>query len=203
LIGAEDKMNRKAEMSRKTTETDIKLSLELDGMGLSAVESGIGFLDHMLNLFAKHGLFNLTVEARGDLDVDAHHTVEDIGIVLGSAIRTALGDKKSIKRYGHSLVPMDETLAMVAIDLGGRPFLVFDAEFTQDRVGGMDTELVEEFFRAVAFNAGMNLHIRVFYGSNNHHIIEAIFKAFGRALDEASRLDDRVEGVMSTKGTLL
>lgn len=196
-------MNRKAEMSRKTTETDIKLSLELDGMGLSAVESGIGFLDHMLNLFAKHGLFNLTVEARGDLDVDAHHTVEDIGIVLGSAIRTALGDKKSIKRYGHSLVPMDETLAMVAIDLGGRPFLVFDAEFTQDRVGGMDTELVEEFFRAVAFNAGMNLHIRVFYGSNNHHIIEAIFKAFGRALDEASRLDDRVEGVMSTKGTLL
>jgi len=203
LIGAEDKMNRKAEMSRKTTETDIKLSLELDGMGLSAVESGIGFLDHMLNLFAKHGLFNLTVEARGDLDVDAHHTVEDIGIVLGSAIRTALGDKKSIKRYGHSLVPMDETLAMVAIDLGGRPFLVFDAEFTQDRVGGMDTELVEEFFRAVAFNAGMNLHIRVFYGSNNHHIIEAIFKAFGRALDEASRIDDRVEGVMSTKGTLL
>ena len=196
-------MNRKAEMSRKTTETDIKLSLELDGMGLSAVESGIGFLDHMLNLFAKHGLFNLTVEARGDLDVDAHHTVEDIGIVLGSAIRTALGDKKSIKRYGHSLVPMDETLAMVAIDLGGRPFLVFDAEFTQDRVGGMDTELVEEFFRAVAFNAGMNLHIRVFYGSNNHHIIEAIFKAFGRALDEASRIDDRVEGVMSTKGTLL
>jgi len=196
-------MNRKAELSRKTTETDIELSLDLDGMGLSAVESGIGFFDHMLNLFAKHGLFNLTVEAKGDLDVDAHHTVEDIGIVLGNAIRTALGDKKSIKRYGHSFVPMDETLVMVVIDLGGRPFLVFDAEFTQDRVGGMDTELVEEFFRSVAFNTGMNLHIKVFYGSNNHHMIEAIFKAFGRALDEASRLDDRVEGVLSTKGTLL
>ncbi|AUS98171.1 imidazoleglycerol-phosphate dehydratase [Clostridium thermosuccinogenes] len=196
-------MERKAEMSRKTAETEIQLELDLDGRGLSDIDTGIGFFDHMLNLFTKHGLFNLTVKAKGDLEVDAHHTVEDVGIVLGGAIRAALGDKKSIKRYGSSHVPMDEALAMVVIDLGGRPYLVFDAKFTQDRVGNMDTELVEEFFRAIAFNAGMNLHIKVLYGSNNHHIIEAIFKAFGRALDEACRIDERIEGVMSTKGTII
>lgn len=195
-------MGRKAEVKRKTNETDIVLSINLDGSGKSEVETGVGFLDHMLELFAKHGLFDFKVKAMGDLHVDAHHTVEDIGISLGLALKEALGDKKSIKRYGASYVPMDEALAMVALDLSGRPFLVFEANFSSDKVGEMDTELIEEFFRAVAHNAGMNLHIKVFYGSNNHHIAEAIFKAFGRALDEATGIDGRIEGVMSTKGVL-
>ncbi len=195
-------MGRKAEIKRTTNETDIQLKLEVDGKGPAGIVTGIGFLDHMLTLFSKHGLFDLEISAKGDLEVDAHHTVEDIGIVLGQAIKEALGDKKSIRRYGSSILPMDEALAMVAIDLGGRPFLVFDASFANDKVGDMETELVEEFFRAVAFNAGMNLHIKVFYGSNNHHIVEAVFKAFGRALDEATRLDGRIEGVMSTKGVI-
>lgn len=193
---------RKAEIARKTKETDITLKLAVDGRGTSRIETGIGFMDHMLDLFTRHGLFDLEVKAQGDLKVDAHHTVEDVGIVLGQAIRDALGDKKGIKRYGASYVPMDEALAMVALDISGRPFLVFEAQFTNDRVGEMETELVEEFFRAVSVNAGMNLHIKVFHGSNNHHIIEAIFKAFGRALDEATRVDERIEGVMSTKGML-
>ncbi len=195
-------MERRAKISRKTNETDINLSMKIDGSGKGVIDTGIGFFDHMLNLFARHGLFDLDVKAVGDLNVDSHHTVEDVGIVLGQAIKEALGQKESIKRFGSSYVPMDEALSLVVVDLGGRPFLAFDAKFSCDRVGAMDTEMVEEFFRAVAFNAGMNIHIKVFYGSNNHHIIEAIFKAFGRALDEASRLDGRIDGVMSTKGTI-
>lgn len=195
-------MERKAEIIRKTNETDIKLAVEIDGTGISEINTGIGFLDHMLNLFTKHGLFNLKVNAAGDLNVDGHHTAEDVGIALGLALKDALGNKESIKRYGMSYVPMDEALAMVVLDIGGRPFLVFDADFSTDRVGDMDTELVEEFFRAVAFNSGINIHIKVLYGRNNHHMIEAVFKAFGRAFDEATRLDERIKGVMSTKGTL-
>ncbi len=195
-------MSRSAELSRKTAETDIVVKLDIDGGGNSLIDSGVGFLDHMLTLLSKHGLLDLEIKARGDLEVDAHHTVEDIGIVLGQAIKQALDDKKSIKRYGTSYVPMDEALAMVSLDLGGRPYLVFNVRYTNERVGDMDTELVEEFFRAVSVNAGMNVHINVMYGSNNHHIIEAVFKAFGRALDEATRGDGRIKGVMSTKGVL-
>ncbi|GAE88301.1 imidazoleglycerol-phosphate dehydratase HisB [Acetivibrio straminisolvens] len=195
-------MSRKSEISRKTGETDISLSINIDGSGKGNITTGVGFLDHMLNLFARHGLFDLDVKAKGDLEVDAHHTVEDVGIVLGQAINQALGEKKSIRRYGSSFVPMDETLVLVALDLSGRPYLVFDAELKCERLGNMETELVEEFFRAVAFNAGITLHIKALYGSNTHHIIEAMFKAFGRALDDATRKDDRIEGVMSTKGIL-
>jgi imidazoleglycerol-phosphate dehydratase len=195
-------MERKSQIGRKTGETDIKLAINLDGSGKSNIDTGVGFLDHMLDLFTRHGLFDLEVSAKGDLHVDAHHTVEDVGIVLGQAIKEALGDKKSIKRYGSCFVPMDESLALVALDLSGRPFLVFDADLPAQKLGIMETELVEEFFRAVAFNAGMNLHIKLFYGTNTHHIIEAIFKAFGRALDQAILIDDRIEGVMSTKGLL-
>ncbi len=195
-------MARIAEISRNTAETAIRLKLGIDGNGISTVETGVGFLDHMLTLFSKHGLFDLEVNANGDLRVDAHHTVEDVGIVLGQALKQALGDKKSIRRYGTSTVPMDEALASVSLDLGGRPYLVCNVRFTNERVGDMDTELVEEFFRAVSVNAGMNLHINVQYGNNNHHMAEAIFKAFGRALDEASRTDERITGVMSTKGML-
>lgn len=195
-------MARIAEISRNTAETAIRLKLGIDGNGISTVETGVGFLDHMLTLFSKHGLFDLEVKADGDLRVDAHHTVEDVGIVLGQALKQALGDKKSIRRYGTSTVPMDEALASVSLDLGGRPYLVCNVRFTNERVGDMDTELVEEFFRAVSVNAGMNLHINVQYGNNNHHMAEAIFKAFGRALDEAARTDERITGVMSTKGML-
>jgi imidazoleglycerol-phosphate dehydratase len=195
-------MSRNAAISRKTAETEITMKLELDGSGKSIIDSGVGFLDHMLTLFSKHGLIDLEIKALGDLQVDAHHTVEDIGIVLGQALKEALGDKKSIKRYGTSYVPMDEALAMVSLDFGGRPYLVCNISFTGERVGGMETELVEEFFRAVSANAGMNIHINVLYGSINHHIVEAVFKAFGRAVDEAIRWDERIEGVMSTKGSL-
>lgn len=195
-------MARTAELSRNTAETAIRLKLDIDGCGNSVIETGVGFLDHMLTLFSKHGLFDMELKASGDLQVDAHHTVEDIGIVLGQALKQSLGDKKSIRRYGTSTVPMDEALASVTLDLGGRPYLVCNVRFTNERVGDMDTELVEEFFRAVSVNAGMNLHINVQYGNNNHHIAEAIFKAFGRALDEATRVDERIVGVMSTKGVL-
>ncbi|NMB33827.1 MAG: imidazoleglycerol-phosphate dehydratase HisB [Clostridium sp.] len=195
-------MNRVSKVSRKTGETDVELHINIDGTGKSKIDTGVGFFDHMLELFSKHGLFDLEVEARGDLKVDAHHTVEDVGIVLGQAIKEALGEKKSIKRYASSYVPMDEALALVVIDLGGRPYLVFDAQFKNERLGTMDTELVEEFFRAITFNTGMNLHIKILYGSNTHHTVEAIFKAFGRALDQATGLDKRIEGVMSTKGIL-
>ena len=195
-------MERSACLKRKTGETDIDVDLKIDGKGEAQIATGVGFFDHMLNLFARHGLFDLRVNAIGDLQVDAHHTVEDTGILLGQAIKEALGDKESIRRYGTSYVPMDESLARVSLDISGRPFLVFEAPLTSDRVGSMDTELVEEFFRAVAFNSGITLHIKVLYGSNNHHMIEAIFKAFGRALDDATRMDDRIQGVMSTKGSL-
>lgn len=195
-------MSRTAELSRKTAETDIILKLNLDGEGNSAIDTGIGFLDHMLTLFSRHGLIDLEIKAQGDLQVDAHHTVEDIGIVLGQALKQALGDKNTIRRYGASHVPMDEVLAMVCVDLGGRPYLVCNVEYTNERVGDMETELVEEFFRAVSVNAAMNVHINVLYGSNNHHIVEAVFKAFGRALDQAIRSDSRIKGVMSTKGLL-
>lgn len=195
-------MERKAEISRKTTETNIQVSLNLDGNGTGNISTGIGFFDHMLTLFTRHGLLNLRVRAEGDLEVDAHHTVEDVGIVLGQAIKEALGDKKSIRRYGTAYVPMDETLALVSLDISGRPFLVFDVKFTTEMTGQMETQLFEEFFRALAFNAGITLHVKVLYGSNSHHMAEAVFKAFGRALDEAARLDERIEGVMSTKGSL-
>jgi imidazoleglycerol-phosphate dehydratase len=195
-------MSRIFEITRKTAETDITLKLSVDGTGKSCVDTGIGFFDHMLTLFSKHGLFDLEVKARGDLEVDCHHTVEDIGIVLGQALKDALGRKEGIRRYGTSVVPMDETLASVSVDLGGRPYLVFNANYSNEGAGGMDAGLVKEFFRAVAVNAGMNIHVNVHYGSNNHHIIEAIFKAFARALDEATRADSRIDGVMSTKGTL-
>jgi imidazoleglycerol-phosphate dehydratase len=195
-------MARKAVVERKTKETDIKLSLDLDGMGTAQIDTGIGFFDHMLYSFARHGFFDLELKVTGDLYVDGHHTVEDTGIVLGQAIKQALGDKKGIKRYGSTMLPMDETLALCAIDLSGRPYLVFDADLTTDRVGYLDTELVKEFFYAISYSAGMNLHIKVLHGSNNHHIIEAIFKAFARALDEASLKDERIQDVLSTKGVV-
>lgn len=195
-------MARRSEIKRKTNETEVSLIFSPDGRGVSNIATGIGFMDHMLTLFARHGMFDLVINAAGDLEVDAHHTVEDIGIVLGQALKEALGDKKSISRYGTSFVPMDEALAMVSLDISGRPFLAYDASFSGSRIGEMDTELFEEFFRAFAFNAGITLHIKVMYGTNNHHVIEAVFKALGRALSDAVKLDGRIEGVLSTKGTL-
>lgn len=195
-------MERTAEINRKTNETDISLLLNVDGTGETQIDTGIGFFDHMLKLFAKHGLFDINLNAVGDLYVDAHHTVEDVGIVLGLGIKKALGEKKSLTRYGTAYVPMDETLAVVSLDLSGRSYLVFNASFKTERIGQLDTELIEEFFRALAFNAGITLHINVLYGNNSHHIAEAIFKAFARALDQATQIDERVVGVMSTKGSL-
>lgn len=193
---------RVAEVTRKTQETDIKVSLNLDGTGTSNITTGIGFFDHMLQGFTKHGFYDMDVTVKGDLHVDGHHTVEDTGIVLGQAIYKALGDKKGIKRYGSMILPMDETLVMCAIDLCGRPYFVMDAEFAAPMVGDFDTQLVKEFFYAVSYSAAMNLHIKVLSGSNDHHKIEAIFKAFAKALDEASMMDPRIEGVLSTKGAL-
>ncbi len=195
-------MTRSAEIERSTDETRIKLSLNLDGSGKTAISSSVAFLDHMLNLFARHGLFDLVVEANGDIDIDFHHTVEDIGIVLGTAVRQALGDKQGIRRYGFARVPMDETLAEVTLDISGRPYLVYQVELPKVKVGNFDTELAREFFQAFSNNCGCNLHISLLYGDNVHHIIEACFKAFARALDEATRLDQRVSGVLSTKGVL-
>ena len=195
-------MSREASFSRTTKETDISLRLELHGRGNSDIDTGIGFFDHMLEGFARHGFFDLDVKATGDLMVDCHHTVEDIGIVLGSAIKKALGDKKGVRRFGSCILPMDETLVLCAVDLSGRPYLVFDGEFTTDHVGYLDTEMVREFFYAISYSAGMNLHIEVLSGSNNHHIIEGIFKAFARALDEATGIDVRITGILSTKGSL-
>ena len=195
-------MARYAKITRNTSETSIELSIDLDGTGKAEIDTGIGFFDHMLNSFARHGLFDLNVKVKGDLHVDCHHTIEDTGIVLGQAIKKALGDKKSIKRYGSFLLPMDETLVMCAIDLSGRPYFVYDATFNTDRVGYFDTEMVKEFFYAVSYSAEMNLHIKEMYGENAHHIIEAMFKAFSRALDEAVTIDNRVEGLPSTKGAL-
>jgi imidazoleglycerol-phosphate dehydratase len=196
------RMNRTAELSRQTKETKIRLSLDLDGSGKSSIQTGVGFFDHMLDLLARHSLIDLTVEAVGDLHIDAHHTVEDVGIVLGQAIAKALGDKRGIYRYGWAIVPMDESLANVAIDLSGRPAFVFNVAFRGDSIGGFPVELVDEFFKSVATNAMMNLHVNVPYGSNNHHIAEAIFKAAAKALRQAVSADPRNSDVPSTKGTL-
>ena len=195
-------MDRTASISRTTSETDIAETLNLDGSGRSDIDTGIGFFDHMLRSFAKHGFFDLTVQVNGDLEVDCHHTIEDTGIVLGEAIKKAVGDKKGIRRYGSFALPMDETLVLTALDLSGRPYLCFDADFTVDRVGEFDTEMVREFFYAISYSCGMNLHIRQLAGQNNHHIIEAIFKSFAKALDEATGYDPRIKDVLSTKGTL-
>lgn len=193
---------RMASLSRKTKETDIQIDFSVDGTGAAQIDTGIGFFDHMLYSFAKHGFFNLKLTVKGDLHVDCHHTIEDVGIVLGQALKEALGDKTGIKRYGSFILPMDETLMLCSLDLSGRPYFAYDVDFTVERVGNMDTEMVKEFFYALAYGAGMNLHIRKLDGSNNHHIIEAIFKAFAKALDEATRLDERISGVLSTKGAL-
>ena len=198
----ETKKARTAEISRNTAETQVEVRLDLDGDGKCDISTGIGFLDHMLTLLAKHGFMDLTVKAKGDLEVDSHHTVEDIGIVLGAALKEALGDKAGIHRYGNCFIPMDETLAQVCLDFSGRPFLVFGADIPKVQVGNYEAEMTEEFFRAVAMNCGLTLHIRVLYGSNVHHIIEAIFKAFARAVAEAVAKDARVKGVMSSKGVL-
>lgn len=195
-------MERKAAVSRKTKETDISVALNLDGCGKSSVETGIGFFDHMLEGFARHGFFDLKLTVEGDLHVDGHHSVEDTGIVLGTAIKEALGDKSGIKRYGSCILPMDDALALCAVDLCGRPYFVFECEFTADKAGDLDTELVREFFYAISYSAGMNLHIRMLSGINNHHMIEAMFKAFSKALDEAVSKDPRITDVLSTKGKL-
>lgn len=193
---------RTATIKRQTGETNITASLMIDGTGYSEIATGIGFFDHMLILFAKHGLFNLNLSADGDLHVDGHHTVEDTGIVLGQAITQALGDKSGIKRYGTAFVPMDEALIMVSLDISGRPFLAFDVDIPTERIGDFDSELTEEFLRALAVHAGLTLHVRLMAGKNAHHIVEGVFKALGRALDEATRKDERIVGVMSTKGIL-
>ena len=195
-------MGRSAVISRTTKETDIQMKLDLDGSGISKINTGIGFFDHMMNSFARHGFFDLELLVKGDLEVDTHHTIEDTGIVLGTAIKEALGDKKSIKRYGNMILPMDETLILCAVDLSGRPYLGFDVPFTAERVGEFETEMVKEFFYAVSYSAEMNLHIRKLSGENNHHLIEGVFKAFAKALDEATQPDPRITGVLSTKGTL-
>ncbi|MHC1762431.1 MAG: imidazoleglycerol-phosphate dehydratase HisB [Negativicutes bacterium] len=193
---------RKATVSRQTKETKVEISLDLDGAGESRIQTGIGFFDHMLTLMARHGLFTLEIEAAGDLEVDSHHTVEDVGIVLGQAIAKAAGDKYGIRRYGQIYVPMDEALVLVVLDFSGRSYLAFEAELGQGRIGGLDVEMVEEFLRALAENAGITLHIRMLNGKNRHHMIEAIFKALGRAMAAALEIDPRVKGVPSSKGSL-
>ena len=194
--------NRISNIVRTTKETDINLTLNLDGTGKTNIHTGVGFFDHMLDGFARHGLFDLDLQVVGDLHVDCHHTVEDVGIVLGQAILKALGDKKGIKRYGNFLLPMDETLAMCAIDLSGRPYLNFQAEFPIGKLDDFDTEMFREFFYAVSYSAAMNLHLKVLDGVNNHHMAEALFKAFGKALDMATLEEPRIKDVWSTKGSL-
>ncbi len=195
-------MNRIATVNRKTRETDIAITLNLDGTGRSDISTGIGFFDHMLEGFSKHGFFDLNCKVAGDLQVDGHHTVEDTGIVLGEAIKQAIGDKKGMNRYGYFILPMDDALALCAVDLCGRPYLNFECEFTVPRVGYLDTELIKEFFYAVSYSAGMNLHIKMLAGDNNHHMIEAMFKAFAKALDQAASMNPRITDVLSTKGSL-
>lgn len=202
IINMSNSETRQAGIHRKTSETDIDLFIRIDGSGDAQVDTGIGFFDHMLKSFAKHGMFDLKLNVTGDLIVDCHHTVEDVGIVLGEAIKKALGDKKSIRRYGDIILPMDEALILCAIDLSGRPYLVFDATFSSDMVGYFDTQMVKEFFYAISYSAGMNLHIREMSGENDHHIIEGMFKAFAKALDEACSKDARIKSVLSTKGSL-
>ena len=193
---------RIAELSRKTKETNITVALNIDGNGTSKIRTGVGFFNHMLEGFSRHGFFNLALTCEGDLEVDCHHTIEDCGIVLGSAIKQAIGDKKGIKRFGSCIIPMDECLVLCAVDLSGRPYLSFDGEFTTEKCGDMDTEMVKEFFYAISYSAGMNLHIKVLTPGNNHHMMEAMFKAFGRALDEAVSYDSRITDILSTKGSL-
>lgn len=195
-------MSRNAAVTRVTKETDIQMKLELDGSGKSTIDTGIGFLNHMLEGFAKHGFFDLETIIKGDLDVDGHHTVEDAGIVLGTAIKEAVGDKKGIRRYGYYILPMDDALALCAVDLCGRPYLNFDCTFPNEMVGSLDTSLVKEFFYAVSYSAAMNIHIKMLNGYNSHHMIEAIFKAFAKALDIAVSMDERITDVLSTKGSL-
>lgn len=199
-----ERRDRISERSRVTSETKINLTFNVDGTGSSQLHSGIPFFDHMLSGFAKHGIFDMTLNVEGDLEVDCHHTIEDTGIVLGEAIKEAVGDKRGIKRYGHFILPMDETLVLCAIDLSGRPYLSFEAPFTVDTLGSMDTEMVREFFYAISYSAGMNLHLKVLTPGNNHHMAEALFKAFGKALDMASSKETRAlkDEVMSTKGSL-
>jgi imidazoleglycerol-phosphate dehydratase len=193
---------RKAEIKRTTKETDISLELNIDGTGISDINTGVGFLDHMLTLFSRHGFFDLKIKATGDLEVDQHHTVEDVGICLGQAFAKACGDKAGIRRFGNTTIPMGESLATVVLDLCDRPFLVFNVQLKNQKVGDFDVELVEEFFQAYVNNSGATLHVNLAYGSNTHHVIEAIFKAFGRAMDQATSKDDRIKGVLSTKGML-
>lgn len=195
-------MPRTASVKRQTKETDISIELNLDGSGEHQIKSPVPFFNHMLSAVARHGFFNLKIEATGDIDIDAHHTVEDLGIVLGEAFKKALGDKAGIRRFGRATMPMHEALASVIIDFSGRPFLVFNAEIPKTKVGEFDTELVEEFFVAFCNHAGTNIHVNLAYGENLHHMIEGIFKAFGRALDEATAIDPRIHGVLSTKGAL-
>ena len=195
--------SRKASITRKTKETDITLTLNLDGTGISHIETGIAFFDHMLNGFARHGLFDLNLVCHGDIEVDSHHTIEDCGIVLGEAIKQAIGDKKAIKRYGSALLPMDDALILCARDLSGRPYLYHDAEYNVQRLGELDTEMIHDFFYAVSYSAMMNLHIKLIHGFNNHHIAEGSFKAFAKALDMAVMHEERLNGsVWSTKGVL-
>lgn len=193
---------RVSEVSRETKETKIKIKLNIDGSGKASLDSGVGFFDHMLDGFARHGLFDLDLSCKGDLKVDDHHTIEDCGIVLGQAIKEAIGDKAGIKRYGSFMLPMDESLVMCAIDLSGRPYFVYDAPFKSDMVGDMNVQMAKEFFYALSYSAGMNLHIKVMYGDNDHHMMEAMFKSFAKALDMATQMDPRIEGVLSTKGTI-
>lgn len=193
---------RYSSCERKTNETCIKMSIDIDGSGVSEISTGIGFFDHMLTHVSKHGFMDIRIKAEGDIEVDCHHTVEDVGIVFGKCLNEAIGNKEGIKRYGNAIVPMDESLVLCAVDFSGRPFLNFDAKFTVDRIGDMDTEMFEEFFRAVCTNCGLTLHIKMLDGKNNHHIAEAMFKAFGKAVDMALSYDDRIKGVLSTKGML-
>lgn len=195
-------MAREASVERNTKETEIKLKLVLDGTGYSDIETGVGFFDHMLDGFTRHGLFDLCVRVHGDLHVDDHHTVEDTGIVLGNAIRMAAGDKKGIRRYGSCILPMDEVLVLCAVDLCGRPYLSWDAEFPTEKIGDMASEMVKEFFYAVSYSAGMNLHMKVLTAGNSHHMAEAMFKSFAKALDQALSVDERITDVLSTKGSL-
>ena len=195
-------MARTAKIERITKETKIRLSLDLDGAGTAGVSTGIGFFDHMLEGFARHGFFDLELSVEGDLQVDTHHTIEDVGIVLGRAIREAVGEKKKIVRYGSKILPMDEALLLCALDLCGRPYLVYDLKLDREYVGSLETEMIREFFYAVSYAGEMNLHIKQLSGSNDHHIIEGAFKAFAKALDEATKIDERITGVLSTKGSL-
>ena len=193
---------RQISTTRKTKETDIQVTLNLDGSGISHIETGIGFFDHMLDGFTRHGLFDLDIKVNGDLQVDDHHTIEDTGIVLGTAIKEAVGDKKGIRRYGSCILPMDECLVLCAIDLGGRPYLSFEGAFTSEKIGDMSTEMVKEFFYAISYTAAMNLHIKVLTPGNNHHMAEALFKSFGKALDMATMREPRIDEAWTTKGSL-